>query len=500
MRLMEINNQVPEQEAITVEYLFSDIGVFVPPGIGEMKISGIEYDSRKVKPGSIFVAMPGHRTDGAKFICDAVERGAVLVVSEHHMPCDVPIIECAPARRVLAELSAKFYGNPSTELLSVGVTGTNGKSTVCSMMKSILEKSGRKSAQFGTLGYDTGNRYEKAVNTTPESRELQRLLKESLDNGCEAAVFEVSSHALVMYRVHGVDFDLGIFTNLTSEHLDYHKDLESYFSAKMVLFEMLAENGKLAAVNIDDDYGRRITELQGLDIVTFGEDAKADVFLDRYELSSGGSEFVLNTPYGEFMGGIAIPGKFNIQNAMASVAAGIHLDIIPDDIRDGLAAFIPPVGRMQRIDCGQDFSVFIDYAHTPDALDRMLSAVRGFTEGRVIVVFGCGGDKDKTKRAPMARAVADNSDISVITSDNPRTEDPEKIMDEMENGFPSDYGFYRQADREKAIKQALDIAEKGDTVIIAGKGHEGIQDYGDRVEPFSEIDIVKSYFKDNSRN
>lgn len=478
--------------------LFADTGVLVPPDLVDMEITGVEFDSRRIKPGNVFFAMPGHKADGRAFAGEAREKGAVLVVAEGGVECGLPLIQCVPVRKVLAEVAAAFYGYPSRKLTTVGVTGTNGKTTVCGMIKSIFDAAGLKSALFGTLGYDTGSKLEKPVNTTPESKELQRLMHEALKSGCRSAVFEVSSHALTMYRVHAIDFDAGVFINLTSEHLDYHKTMENYFEAKKALFENLKELGKPAVVNISDEYGRKIADISGLDVISFGGDRQADVYCSQYSSTPVNTEMNVVTPKGQTEIILSLPGKFNVENALAAVATGVLFDIDLEAIKEGLRRFTPPAGRMQKLDFGQPFNIFIDYAHTPDGLSELLSACREFTSGKLITLFGCGGDKDRSKRAPMAAAVAEYSDTAVISSDNPRSEDPDDILDQVQKGFPKGFNFIREKDREKAIGIALKLAATGDTLILAGKGHEREQVYRDRTEYFCEEEIVRRYFENQS--
>jgi len=302
-----------------------------------------------------------------------------------------------------------------------------------------------------------------------------------------------------MYRVHAIDFDLGIFTNLSSEHMDFHNNMDSYFSAKMRLFEYLARSGKPAIVNIADRYGRILTGIEGLEVVTYGDYPGAEVHLIKSNETSSGSEITADTPEGRIEIDLKIPGRFNIENALSAIASGIKCGIEFNDIRTGLENFTPPAGRMQKLDFGQPFDIFIDYAHTPDALSRLLSSSREFTRGRLITVFGCGGDRDRTKRAPMARTVAGFSDFAVLTSDNPRTEDAEKILDDVEEGFPPGFDYSRESSREDAIRLALEYAEAGDSVIIAGKGHEDFQIYGQVKMHFSEEEIVSKFFQSENR-
>ncbi|MBD3232087.1 MAG: UDP-N-acetylmuramoyl-L-alanyl-D-glutamate--2,6-diaminopimelate ligase [candidate division Zixibacteria bacterium] len=483
----------------TAALLFEDTGAQLPEGADRIQVTAVEYDSRKIKPGSLFFAIPGYKQNGTEFIGDAVSKGAVMVATERFVECDVPMVLCAPIRKVLAEVSAAFYEYPSRSLRVIGVTGTNGKTTVCSMIKAIFDVSGQRTAQLGTLGNIIGDTVEETLNTTPESRELQRLMRKALDSGSDALVLEVSSHSLVMYRTHAVDFDLGVFTNLSSEHLDFHKEMEDYFDSKGILFEQLRDAKKPAVINISDEYGRKLTEMEGLDVISFGHEDHADVFLSDYSLTPESSMITVKTPRGDLEATVNIPGKLNIDNALATVAVGIAFGISFEAIKKGLFSFKAPKGRMQRLDYCQPFQIYIDYAHTPKALDRLLGACKEFTRKRLITLFGCGGDRDRSKRVPMAEAVARYSDLAILTSDNPRTEDPEKILDEVEAGFPEGFEYIRESSREKAIHLALRKAEPGDTLIIAGKGHEEYQIYGNSKQYFSEAEIIEKYLKSGSK-
>ncbi len=483
----------------TAAQLFENTGAQLPEGADRIQVTAVEYDSRKIKPGSLFFAIPGYKQNGAVFIGDAVSKGAVMVATEHFVECDVPMVLCAPIRKALAEASAAFYEYPSRSLRVVGVTGTNGKTTVCSMIKAIFEASGQRTAQIGTLGNIIGDKVEETLNTTPESRELQRLMWTALDSGCDALVLEVSSHSLVMYRTHAADFDLGVFTNLSSEHLDFHKDIDDYFNSKRILFEQLRDAKKPAVINISDVYGRELSEMDELDVISFGYDDNADISLSDYSLKADSSLLTIKTPRGILEATVNIPGKLNIDNALASAAVGFAFGISSEAIKKGLFSFQAPKGRMQRLDYCQPFQIYIDYAHTPNALERLLGACREFTRKRLITLFGCGGDRDRSKRVPMAEAVARYSDLAILTSDNPRTEDPERILDEVEAGFPEGFEYIRESSRKEAIHIALRKAEPGDTLIVAGKGHEEYQIYGDSKQYFSEEEIIKEYLKSGSK-
>ncbi len=451
-------------------------------------ITDIVYDSRKVTEGSLFVAVEGFAVDGNTFVSKAVSQGAVAIVSQKEPLCDgVAWIQVADVRSFMALLAFRFWNVDFNALFTVAVTGTNGKTTIVTLFNELNRLLyGEKFAwQIGTTGHWLGEKFVDTNRTTPEAIDLLKMMGESIDPPKSLAM-EASSHALVLERVKGFLFDVAIFTNLTQDHLDFHSDMEEYYEAKKRLFTMhLKENG-YAVVNIDDSYGKRLaSELSG-NVITYGREKSADFSITQAHCSWDGISFRATFGGKKLLFKSALVGHFNIAN-MAAVAAGALAYGIDKEIIDTMFQKVKPVaGRMDKVFIDAPFSVVVDYAHTPDALKNVLFTARKLTKGRVISVFGAGGDRDRTKRAPMAEVVALSSDYAFVTSDNPRTEAPLQILSDLEDGIPSDFPFETIADRREAIKQALLFAKEGDSILIAGKGHETYQ----------EINGVKHHFDD----
>ncbi len=465
-------------------------------------ITGITYDSRRVMPGNLFVAVRGEHTDGHRFVEAAIDRGASAVVLERDagMNPRATRIKVEDARHTLAMASASFYSHPSLQLKVVGVTGTNGKTTTAFMVKSIMESAGGEAGLLGTVQYQIGQRIIPASRTTPESVEIQNMMSQMLGSGCGGVSMEVSSHALAQQRVAGVDFDVAVFTNLSQDHLDYHETMEKYFEAKVKLFKMLGSRRKSgrAVVNADNEYGRRLIARLGGEsaVVTYGVSSDATIRALDVRVSADGTYFVVRTPRGHMPISLPLIGRYNVSNALAAIGAALSLGIDLTSIERALANMPAVPGRLQRVPVGQEFNVYVDYAHTEDALRNVLMTVSELTKHRLIVVFGCGGDRDKGKRTPMGEAACELADFSILTSDNPRTEDPKFILAQIEEGFPAGSQSRYQVieDRREAIERALDIARPGDTVLIAGKGHEMYQEFADTVVPFSDHEVVEEYF------
>ncbi len=453
------------------------------------EITGIFYDSRRVEPGGLFFAIPGQNFDGHKFIADAVKRGAVAVIGEKRPPVDIDHAVVKSSRYALSAVSSSFYGEPSKKLKVVGITGTNGKTTTAYMVKSILEAAGLATGLIGTVEYDTVARKFKASRTTPEASDLNAMLSEIVNSGGQAAVMEVSSHGLDEFRVEHIDFDIGIITNLTRDHLDYHVTMENYRRAKAHLLEL----ARSAALNADDasfDYFMEFAT--GKPMVTFGLEA-GDLRATVRKMDINGTEIRISGIL-TFDVRLKLPGWFNVYNALAATAAALLLGVEAEAIRAGLEGLKSVPGRFEVIE-GPYFHVIIDYAHTPDALEKLLASVRQLvTDGCVITVFGAGGDRDPGKRPLMAQAVEKYSDVAIVTSDNPRHEDPMKIIRDVESGFTKLVPKH-DPDRAKAIEFALTIAKPGDVVVIAGKGHEDYQVIGDEVIHFSDREIVEEILK-----
>lgn len=475
--------------------------------VGDTNVTAVTYDSRQAGPGSVFVALRGVNADGASFARDALTRGAVAVVSEAAAPPDVtrPWIQVADARLSLAALAAGLYGHPSEELTLVGITGTNGKTTTSYLLASIFEAAGVRCGRIGTVGHRIGNREFEAARTTPEAPELQRMLREMVTAGCGACVMEVSSHALALRRADRLHFAASIFTNLTRDHLDFHRDMEEYFRAKRRLAEVLPDTG-VAVTNLDDRRGRDFAA-GARRPVTYAIDAPADVRPGPVAFSLDGLSFEVRTPRGTLRLRSPLVGRPNAYNILAAAAAAMALDVPFSAIEKGIAQLSAVPGRFQVVsDPADDVRVVVDYAHTDDALKNLLETARPLAEGRVITVFGCGGDRDRTKRPLMGAVAARLSDLVIITSDNPRSEDPEQIIDEVKRGIvmPADRTppnapravkstpHLAISDRKAAIERAVRDAGPGDLVLIVGKGHEKYQVIGDRTMPFDDVEVARA--------
>lgn len=445
-------------------------------GNPDVEITGLSYDSRHTKPGDLFFAVQGTFCDGNQYAAAAVERGAAAVLSGRPIEPDagVPVVLVQDARSAKAEAAERFYRHPSQRLDCIGITGTNGKTTVSYMLKSILEQDGRSTGLIGTIAHHIGGREVPSVNTTPDPVDLQRFLAEMVDENMGAAVMEVSSHALDQDRVGQISFLTGVFTNLTREHLDYHHDMEAYARAKQRLFQSL-DASSTAVINADDEAGDVMAEACACPVLRYGFSEKADITAELRRLDVDGFSMILKTPHGETDVTSRLPGRFNVLNALAASAAAISLGVPLAVIKTGIESLKNIRGRMESIDCGQDFRVIVDYAHTHDALRNILNNLKPLTAGRLITVFGCGGDRDRSKRPLMAEATTSLSDHAIITSDNPRSEKPDRIIDDILEGVVNGASYEVEADRRQAIEKAIRMATGGDIVVIAGKGHENYQ-------------------------
>ncbi len=457
----------------------------------DLEVTGVAHDSRAVEPGDLFVALVGQRFDGRAFAPTAVERGAVAVAGPGEPPAGFPApwVSVEDPRALLGPVAGRVYGHPDRELVLAGVTGTNGKSTVATLITAVLEAAGRPAGFIGTLGYRFRDRTFPGGHTTPEASDLFRTLRRMREAGAEAVAMEVSSHALDMGRVAGVSFDAAVFTNLTRDHLDYHRDMDEYFAAKRRLFDHL-KPGARPAVNLDDPYGRRLAgEISGA--LTFGEGG--DVQARGVALTTSGIRGVLVTPRGEVEIASPLLGRYNLSNLLAAAAAAEALGLPHAAMARAFAAQRPVPGRLEPIDRGQPFPVYVDYAHTDAALEAALRSVREVAGGKVAVVFGCGGDRDRGKRPLMGRIAGELADLPIITSDNPRSEDPHAILAAVEEGLKAsgNPGYKLVPDRREAIRLAIDSAGPGWAVLVAGKGHEREQVIGDRRLPFSDIEEIR---------
>ena len=476
-------------------------------GDTSVEISDLAYDSRHVGPGTLFFCVTGLSRDGHEFAGGAVEAGAAALVVERPLELGVPEVQVAEARAAMAPLAAAFWGDPTEDLTVIGVTGTNGKTTTAFLVRHLLEDAGRRCGLLGTIQRVVGGEVEEVERTTPEAIDLQATFRRMAEAGDEACVLEVSSHALVLHRTDAIRFDLKVFTNLTQDHLDFHEGMEDYFAAKRLLFTAeggaptIELEGGVSVVNVDDPYGRRLAEelAEGPsgDRVTFSPGGgEADLSAREVAFDAGGSTFTCLSPAGALEVRTPLPGDFNVANALAAlaVAQALGLDLRRAGAALASAGQVP--GRFESIDEGQPFAVLVDYAHTPEALQNVLEAARRITQRRVISVFGAGGDRDREKRPLMGRAGAELSDLAIVTSDNPRSEQPEAIIEEIVAGIDSalvgEGQVVVEPDRRAAIARALEAAERDDTVVIAGKGHEQGQEFErGRKIPFDDRDVAR---------
>ncbi len=468
---------------------------------GDLEILEIAYDSRRVKPGALFVAIRGEKTDGNNFVSDAIASGAAAIVSEQAIlpaiPSEFPWIQVADARKALAITAANYFGRPAEVLKLIGVTGTNGKTTTSYLVDSILRASGCEVGLLGTTGHRLVRETRPAANTTPQSLDLQNFLAEVVRAGGTHAVLEASSHALAMDRLWGCPFAVAIFTNLTRDHLDYHKTFEDYFAAKRRLFEGTGAGAPATGViNRDDEYGMQLAGLAARTL-TYGLESGADVTTRKPAISFSGIECTVDSPIGKIAISSKLVGRINVYNILAAVGAGVALHLSPEIIAAGVAQLSAVPGRFERVDLGQPFQVFVDYAHTDDALRNLLATAKTLNpEGRIITLFGCGGDRDRTKRPLMGEAAGRASDIVVLTSDNPRSEDPLLIINDIIVGLQRTKAKYLvEPDRKHAIEIALDEARAGDIVLLAGKGHETVQVLRDRTIEFDDRDVARDVLR-----
>lgn len=459
-------------------------------------IECLAYNTSKVTDNSLFFCIEGFKTDGHTFAQKAVDNGAraVVISKDVIIHGDVTKIFVEDTRKAMSVISSNFYGNPSNRIEMVGITGTNGKTTSSFMMKSILNEYGKSVGLMGTIYNIFGDEIEEAKRTTPESMDLHGMLYKMRKKNVDACVMEVSSHSLELDRVFGIRFKVGIFTNLTQDHLDFHGTMENYFKAKLKLFD----NCDIAAVNIDDQYGCMIPDRVKSKVITFGINKTADVFANKIEISGEGTSFDLYSRGESLPVKLHLPGKFNVYNALGCAAAAMALGIPVDVIKRGLESLEKVPGRSEKINSKKGFTVVIDYAHTPDGIINILNTAREYTKGRLITLFGCGGDRDRTKRPLMGKAAGELSDFCIVTSDNPRTEEPEAIIKHILPGIAETGCIYIVIeDRKQAIEYALKEGKPGDVIVIAGKGHETYQILKDRTIHFDEREIVIELLKED---
>jgi UDP-N-acetylmuramoyl-L-alanyl-D-glutamate--2,6-diaminopimelate ligase len=469
----------------------------------DREVESLAYDSRRVQTNSIFVALRGDKTDGHQFIDRAIEHGASVIVTqreEKHPRATCVVVE--NTRVALADIAAAFFRRPAERLKLAGVTGTNGKTTTTFLLKHICEQGGLRCGLVGTVRYEIGERILPATRTTPESLDLQELLALIVNAGCRAAAMEVSSHALAQERTRGIEWDVAIFTNLSQDHLDFHGTMENYFEAKARLFTQLPAQQKkrkpVAVVNIDDRYGEQLLSKlhNSVSVTTCGSGIRADFRASNYRPGLAGTSYQLEARSRSYLVRLPLIGRFNVANSLAALAAANALGI---NLRQAVLALAksPQVpGRLEIVPAKRKFRVFVDYAHTPDALLNVINTLRELEPRRLIVVFGCGGNRDRQKRPIMAEVVDRNADYAIITSDNPRKEDPAAIIAEVEKGFRSNH-FEKIADRTQAIHRAVELAQPRDIVLIAGKGHEAYQEFADRTIPFDDIQVARRAIEDH---
>jgi len=472
-------------------------------GSSDRKVESIAYDSRRVQRNGMFVALRGEKNDGHNFIGQAIEKGATVIVTEREeKDSRATFLVVENTRVALAGLAATFYRQPAERLKLAAVTGTNGKTTTTFLIKHICEKAGMRCGLIGTVRYEIGERVLPATRTTPESLDLQELLAQIANAGCRAAAMEVSSHALAQNRTGDIEWDVAVFTNLTQDHLDFHATMENYFEAKAKLFAQLAQQKKklkpIAIINIDDRWGEQLVDKidKNISVLTFGVGARADFRASNYRMEFGGTSYQLDARGKSYLVRVPLIGRFNVANSMAALAAANALGV---NLREAVLSLgkSPQVpGRLEIVPAKRQFQVFVDYAHTPDALLNVMKTLRELEPRRLIVVFGCGGDRDRQKRPLMAEAVDRHADYAIITSDNPRKEDPDAIIAEIEKGFRSNH-HEKITERAQAIARAVEIAQPRDIVLIAGKGHEAYQEFADYTVPFDDIQVARRAIEDH---
>ncbi|WP_047810787.1 UDP-N-acetylmuramoyl-L-alanyl-D-glutamate--2,6-diaminopimelate ligase [Desulfosporosinus acididurans] len=479
--------------AKSLSEIMNDVKVQDSSGDTEVLIKGIAMDSRRVKEGELYACVPGFKVDGHDFAAAAVKSGAAALLVERFLPLEVPQVKVASVRQAMGPIAAVIYGFPSERLELIGVTGTNGKTTITYLIEKIASHQKQKAGIIGTLGARIDGREIPGDRTTPEAIEVQKLLGEMVSEGVSVAVMEVSSHALDLGRVAGCEFDVGIFTNLTQDHLDYHKTMEEYLNAKSKLFANLKgeKQPKFSILNGDDPAFLKLVKVSSAPVVSYGiHNQEADYRAEYVQVTADGVLFKVR-----FEGKIqdityATPGFFSVYNALAAFVWGVERGYDPKDVAEALAEIPGVPGRFESVRCGQPFQVIVDYAHTPDGLENVVRTARDFTQGKLITVFGCGGDRDRGKRPLMGRVASQESDFLIVTSDNPRTEDPQLIIQEILQGI-STTDYLALPDRREAIEKACHMAKPGDTVLIAGKGHETYQIFGTEVHPFDDREVAR---------
>lgn len=463
-------------------------------------ITSIEMDSREVKPGALFICIDGYTVDGHNFAQMAVEKGAVAILAEKPVDVEVPVVRVKSTKRAMAVLADAFYNQPTQKMHLIGVTGTNGKTTITHLIEHIFKSQHKKTGLIGTIEIRIGDTSYDVKNTTPESLTLQKTFHQMVEENVEVAMMEVSSHALDLGRVHGCDFDVAVFSNLTQDHLDYHHTMEDYRRAKGLLFAQLGNaynhnRPKFAVLNADDAATEEYIKNTAATVITYGIDRESDIRATNIQITNNGTTFDLTTPTETVRVEMKLIGKFSVYNVLAATASclvsGIPLSVIVEEIKvlEGVS------GRFEVVDAEQDFTVIVDYAHTPDSLENVLKTVKEFAKRNIYVIVGCGGDRDRTKRPIMARIAAEYSTQAILTSDNPRSEDPLAILKDMEEGLDTD-NYVTIADRAEAIRYAVETAHADDVIVIAGKGHETYQIIGKKVFDFDDREVARKMIEE----
>ena len=504
---------------MTLQELLHPFDVVEASGNLQSEIISITEDSRAAGPGTVFVAIQGTQLDGHQFVNQAFAQGAAAVVVEdgcfqdvavEHTLAGSSLIRVKNSRKTLGLMASQLYENPSCKLKMVGVTGTNGKTTVTHLAKSLLEAQGHHVGLLGTVGYVVGKEHRVASHTTPAPVQLQEMLSEMVRAGSDVGVLEVSSHALELDRVAGCEFDIVVFTNLTQDHLDFHHTMERYFQSKLHLFTDYVAGGqksgpKRALVNADDPRATDILQQCAIPVWTFGIHSQADIQAEALELGLDGTQFIVNSPFGRMTIASHLVGEHNVSNLLAAIGIGLEMGVSPAAVEQAVTSVTNVPGRFERVQEGQNFTVVVDYAHTDDALQRLLEAAEAIKQARIITVFGCGGDRDPGKRSKMGQVAVQKSDLVIVTSDNPRTEDPQAILSDIEKGIealpPEERcAFHVISDRAEAIQTAIDLASSGDLVLIAGKGHEDYQILGTQKVHFDDREEARKAIRRRNRS
>ena len=481
---------------MTLEQLLESIPVLGIAGSTDVEIEGIAYDSRQIKPGWLFVAVPGLKTDGSEYITDALSRGAGVVVSENELDLGALVthVQVPQARCALAQMANAFHGDLSRKMKIIGVTGTNGKTTTAYMIHDLLRDGGFMPGLLGTVAYEIGDHSFPASRTTPEAPDIHALFHKMQEVGCDSAVMEVSSHAIALQRIHGIDFAISVFTNLTQDHLDYHRDMDTYFNVKAKLFMARGEaEHRPVVINIDDPWGRMLIKDERVEaeVVTYGFGEEAMVRASDATVKANGTRFLVHTPWGEAKIQLQLLGRFNIHNALAAISVGGLSGISLGVMTQSLAHIASIPGRLEQVPNRRHKQVFVDYAHTDDALRNVLGTLREICNGKLMVVFGCGGNRDRGKRKLMGQVAAALADFSIITSDNPRNEEPGAIVADIMEGFSGQESFEVVLDRRDAITAGIQRMGRKDILLVAGKGHERYQESKGTIVPFDDRETIR---------